>query len=60
MVYRSVAKLDPAVYDAYVGEREFAPGFVFAVTREGDRLMTQATDHVPHQGGRDMPAKRRR
>jgi hypothetical protein len=40
---RVVAKVDPALYDAYVGEYELGPGFVLAVTREGDRLMTQAT-----------------
>ena len=92
---RSAAKVDPALYDAYVGEYELAPGFVLTVTREGDRLMTQATDQqkvevfpsseteffltvvdaqitfvrgpeekvdqlVLHQGGRDMPAKKRK
>jgi D-alanyl-D-alanine carboxypeptidase len=36
-------KLNPAVYDAYIGEYELAPGFILTVTREGDRLMTQAT-----------------
>jgi D-alanyl-D-alanine carboxypeptidase len=40
---RSVAAGDPAVYDAYAGEYELAPGFVLTVTREGDHLMTQAT-----------------
>jgi CubicO group peptidase (beta-lactamase class C family) len=35
--------LDPAVYDAYLGEYELAPNFVLTVTREGDRLITQAT-----------------
>jgi CubicO group peptidase (beta-lactamase class C family) len=35
--------IDPAIYDAYVGEYELAPGFVLTVTREGDSLMTQAT-----------------
>ena len=90
-----VAKLDPALYDAYAGDYELAPGFVLTVTREGDRLMTQATGQakveifpssetdfflevvdaqitfvrgpdgkvdqlVLHQGGRDMPAKRRK
>jgi D-alanyl-D-alanine carboxypeptidase len=89
------AKIDPAVYDKYVGEYELAPGFVLTVTREGDKLMTQATGQekfeifpssatefflkvvdaqltfvvgpdgraeqlILHQGGRDMPAKRRR
>lgn len=40
---REAAKVDPALYDAYVGEYELQPGFVLSVTREGDRLMTQAT-----------------
>jgi CubicO group peptidase (beta-lactamase class C family) len=39
----SVARVDPAIYDGYVGHYELAPGFVLTVTREGDRLMTQAT-----------------
>jgi CubicO group peptidase (beta-lactamase class C family) len=39
----AIAAIDPAVYDAYVGEYELGPGFVLTVTREGDRLMTQAT-----------------
>jgi CubicO group peptidase (beta-lactamase class C family) len=38
-----VARVDPAIYDAYVGQYELSPGFVLTVTREGDRLMTQAT-----------------
>jgi CubicO group peptidase (beta-lactamase class C family) len=37
------ARVDPAVYDAYVGQYELAPGFVMTVTRDGDRLITQAT-----------------
>jgi hypothetical protein len=92
---RTVAKVDPARYEAYAGEYELAPGFILTVTREGDRLMTQATGQqkvevfpssetefflkvvdaqitfirgpggtvdqlVLHQGGRDMPAKRRK
>jgi D-alanyl-D-alanine carboxypeptidase len=92
---RAVARVDPAVYDAYVGEYELGPGFVLTVSREGDRLMTQATGQakveifpssetdfflkvvdaqitfvrgpggtvdqlVLHQGGRDMPAKRKK
>ncbi len=35
--------VDPATYDAYVGEYELTPGFVLTITREGDKLMTQAT-----------------
>jgi hypothetical protein len=88
-------KVNPAIYDAYVGEYELAPGFILAVMREGDRLMTQATGQgkveifpysetefflkvtdaqitfvkgtsgsvdsiVLHQGGRDLPAKRKK
>ena len=90
-----VVAVDKALYDAYVGEYELAPGFVLAITRDGDRLMEQATGQdrfeifpssetefflkvvearitfvrgadgkvdqlVLHQGGRDMPAKRRK
>jgi D-alanyl-D-alanine carboxypeptidase len=40
---RQAATVNPAAYDAYVGEYELAPGFILTVTREGDRLMTQAT-----------------
>lgn len=36
-------KVDPKIYDAYVGEYQLAPGFILTVTREGDRLITQAT-----------------
>jgi hypothetical protein len=43
VVERQVVKVDPAIFDAYVGQYELAPGFVLTVTREGDRLMTQAT-----------------
>jgi CubicO group peptidase (beta-lactamase class C family) len=42
-VLRTVAKVDPSVYDAYVGQYQLAPTFILTVTREGDRLMTQAT-----------------
>lgn len=39
---RVIAKVDPAIYDAYVGEYEIAPGFILFVTREGDRLFSRA------------------
>jgi CubicO group peptidase (beta-lactamase class C family) len=42
-VVRTVAKVDPKLYDAYVGQYQLAPTFILTVTREGDRLMTQAT-----------------
>src|ERR1044072_540272 len=40
---RIIVKVDPSVYDSYVGEYEIAPGLVLVVTREGDKLMSQAT-----------------
>ena len=40
---RQAIKLDPAVYDAYVGEYELAPTFSITVTREGDQIFGQAT-----------------
>lgn len=42
-VERKLAKVDPRIYDSYAGEYQLAPGFIMTVTREGDRLMTQAT-----------------
>ena len=38
-----VTRVDPAIYDTYTGQYELAPGFILTVTREGDRLITQAT-----------------
>ncbi len=38
-----VVKVDPKVYDAYVGDYEIAAGFVFSVNRKGDKLMGQTT-----------------
>jgi len=40
---RRAAKIDPAVYDAYVGRYEINPSVAIAVTREGDQLAVQAT-----------------
>jgi len=40
---RITARVDPRIYDAYVGEYEIAPGFILKVTREGDKLVSQAT-----------------
>lgn len=36
-------KLDPKIYDDYVGQYELAPGVVFNVTKENDKLMGQVT-----------------
>jgi hypothetical protein len=40
---RVAIKIDPKILDAYVGQYELAPSFIFTMTREGDSLMTQAT-----------------
>jgi CubicO group peptidase (beta-lactamase class C family) len=40
---RKEIKLDPALYDQYVGEYELAPGFAIVITKEGGKLMGQAT-----------------
>jgi len=40
---RTVVKLDPKVYDGYVGQYELAPNLVYTVTNEGNTLMNQAT-----------------
>lgn len=40
---REEVDVDPAIYDRYVGVYELRPGFDLTVTREGDRLMVQAT-----------------
>ena len=37
------AKVDPSVFDAYVGDYELAPNFILTITREGDTLIGQAT-----------------
>jgi ketosteroid isomerase-like protein len=42
-VERTVVKVDPKVYDQYVGQYELAPNFVLTVTKEGEKLKSQAT-----------------
>jgi mono/diheme cytochrome c family protein len=36
---RPIAKIDPKILDAYVGEYEFLPGRTVAIARSGDQLM---------------------
>jgi hypothetical protein len=36
---RKVAKIDPSIYDAYVGQYELSPTLIFSVRREGDKLI---------------------
>jgi CubicO group peptidase (beta-lactamase class C family) len=40
---RKVARVDPSLYDAYVGRYRIAPEMTLTVTREGDRLMLEPT-----------------
>lgn len=40
---KTVAKIDPAIYDAYVGEYQLGPNAFLTLTREGDKLMGKAT-----------------
>ena len=42
-VERTAVKLDPKIYDQYVGQYEVAPNFVLTVTKEGEKLMSRAT-----------------
>ncbi len=37
------AKLDPAIFDRYVGSYELMPGFALAFRRQGEQFFTQAT-----------------
>jgi len=40
---RTAIKVAPKIFDAYVGNYELTPGFVIAVTKEGERIFAQAT-----------------
>lgn len=40
---RTAVTVDPALYDRYAGRYRLAPNFILTVTRDGDRLMVQAT-----------------
>ena len=40
---RRASNVDPKIYDDLVGRYELGPNFVITVTRQGDRLLTQAT-----------------
>ena len=43
-IAHKVAKVDPKVYDAYVGRYEIGHETIVTFTREGDRLMAQPTN----------------
>jgi D-alanyl-D-alanine carboxypeptidase len=39
---RKAVKIDPKIFDGYVGSYQLAPAFVLKITREGDRFISQA------------------
>jgi len=39
----AAAKVDSKIYDAYTGRYELAPGFVLAISKDGEKLTGQAT-----------------
>jgi CubicO group peptidase (beta-lactamase class C family) len=41
--HHTVAKIDPAVYQRYVGKYKLAPGATITIIREGDQLFAQLT-----------------
>jgi len=40
---RKVVKIDPKIFDGYVGSYQLAPNFILKIMREGSRFITQAT-----------------
>ncbi len=36
-------EIDTKIYDSYIGEYELAPDFIVTITREDNRIFTQAT-----------------
>ncbi len=42
MALHSEIRIDPHLFDAYVGYYQFTPNFILAVTRDGDRFLIQA------------------
>ncbi|MEK6323672.1 MAG: serine hydrolase [Acidobacteriota bacterium] len=43
----SEVKVDPKIYDAYVGRYEVTPNFILTISKEGGRLMAEATGQPP-------------
>jgi CubicO group peptidase (beta-lactamase class C family) len=44
---RLAIKVDPKLFDAYVGQYEISPNFILVISREGDRLMGAPTTQPP-------------
>ncbi|HSY47985.1 MAG TPA: DUF3471 domain-containing protein [Thermoanaerobaculia bacterium] len=53
--------VDPKIFDGYVGRYQLAPDFILAITRDGDRLYSQATGQprfeIFAEGARDFFVK---
>ncbi len=54
---RQAIALDPAVYDGFVGEYEIAPNFSITITKEGSKLMAQATGQPKLELFAESPTK---
>jgi serine-type D-Ala-D-Ala carboxypeptidase/endopeptidase len=58
---RQEVKVDAAVLEKYTGRYELAPNFILAITRDGDRLYSQATGQprfeIFAEGARDFFVK---
>ena len=46
---RTAVKIDPGIYDAYVGQYQITPALIINITREGDKLMMQATGQSKYE-----------
>jgi len=46
---RIAVKIDPKFFDAYVGQYEITPALIIAITREGDKLMMQASGQSKYE-----------
>ena len=44
-----LAKVDPKLYDAYLGRYDIGNNRVYVITREGDKLMTQIAGNPPQE-----------
>jgi D-alanyl-D-alanine-carboxypeptidase/D-alanyl-D-alanine-endopeptidase len=46
---RQVAKVDPKLFDAYVGEYQLTPDAVFTIHRDGERLLARLTGQADYE-----------
>jgi CubicO group peptidase (beta-lactamase class C family) len=54
---RTIVKVDPQIYDAYLGKYEPERSFVLTVTREGGRLFVQGTNQARREVFPESPTK---